>query len=384
VSREGSQHGGLGAKAPINTVMIVRTPTRLEGGLTDDERDRLAIHARHWIDVAYQTGRTNRRKLRSAIRGLYRAAKLPEPIVDIVASPLEMVSQYVERGYASSHATTCDVTYAATRDATRIATDAATDAETLAATRTATDAETLAATRTATLVSPYAATSSATLAAIDAEARVATKIPNWFQHYQGGNTWAAWVCYLTAFRDVLGLRLPVYRKFQYWEKAALYGGFRLMFSDRCIVSDFPDRICVDRQWRPHCDSGPSHCWSDGWELWHLHGVAVDEQIVLRPETQTVEQMDNETNADVQALRIERYGWPRYLRETGATCLDERRNDIDGTREALFRDRHGRLRLVATCPTARVFAPSVPAGIVSCEQAQNWLAGEKPFRTLART
>ena len=129
---------------------IVRTPTRLKGGLTDEERDRLALHTRHWIDVAHQTGRTNRQKLRSAIRGLYRAAKLPEPIVDIVASPLEMVSQYVGRGHASPHATTCDVTYAATRDATRIATDAATDAETLAATRTATDAATYGATQEAT------------------------------------------------------------------------------------------------------------------------------------------------------------------------------------------------------------------------------------------
>jgi hypothetical protein len=281
-----------------------------------------------------------------------------------------------------------DATCAATRDATRNATYAATDTATYYATSFATYYATRFATLDATLDATLLATEAVTLVATQAATYAATsdttKTMDWWHHYQGGNMWAPQVCYLTAFRDVLGLRLPVYRQFQYWEKAALYGGFRLMLPGRCIVSDFPDRICVDPQWRPHCDNGPSHCWSDGWELWCLHGIAVDEQIVLRPETQTVEQMDNEKNADVQALRIERYGWPRYLRETGAACLDERRNDIDGTCEALFRDRRGRVRLVATCPTARVFTPSVPADIASCEQAQNWLAGEKPFRSLART
>jgi len=340
------------------------------GGITDEERTRLEIHAKRWIDVAYQTGRTDRPKLVKAIEGLYRVAELKKPTVEIVPSPKAMVERFATcvTTYAATHA----ATYGATYHATQVATYAKTEAVTLVATNVATLAATEAVTLVATQVATYAKT------------EAVTKSMDWCHHYQGGNMWAPQVCYLTAFRDVLGLRLPVYRQFQYWEKAALYGGFRLMLPGRCIVSDFPDCIRVDPQWRPHCDSGPSHRWSDGWELWYLHGIAVDEQIVLRPETQTIQQMDNETNADVQALRIERYGWPRYLRETGATCLDERRNDIDGTREALFRDRHGRVRLVATCPTARVFAPSVPAGIASCEQAQNWLAGEKPFRTLART
>ena len=349
---------------------IVRTPTRLEGGLTDEERARMEIHAKRWIEVAYQTGRTDRQKLVKAIEGLYWAAELKKPAVEIVPSPKVMVERFA----------TFDATYAATRNATY----GATSTTTYNATNVATLVATRAATFNATYNATYDATHAATKNATNTAARNATKTADWFRHYQGGNMWCAWVCYLTAFRDVLGLRLPEYKKYRFWEGAALYGGFRVMLPERCIVSDFPDILRVDNQWRPHCDSGPSHRWSDGWSLWYLHGIAVDEQIVLRPETQTIQQMDNEKNADVQAIRIERYGWPRYLRETGATCLDERRNDIDGTREALFRDRHGRVRLVATCPTARVFTPSVPAGIASCEQAQNWLAGEKPFRSLART
>ena len=159
-----------------------------------------------------------------------------------------------------------------------------------------------------------------------------------------------------------------------------------MLPGRCIVSDFPDRICVDRQWRPHCGDGPSHRWSDGWELWYLNGLKVDEQLVMRPKTQTIQQIENEPNEDIKAIRIERYGWPEYLSDSGAQLVDERQNFVEGTREALYRQRSGHLRLVVTCPTGRhPYALGVGDNhIVTCEQAQNWLAGEKPFRTLART
>jgi hypothetical protein len=301
-----------------------------------------------------------------------------------------MVSQYVERGYAATRdatdAATYDATFGATRAATRNATDDATHEATDAATRDATYNATHAATRDATDAATYDVTRAVTREATHFAANEVARIADWWQYHQGGNMWVAWVCYMTAFRDVLGLRLSVYQQFQYWEKAALYGGFRLMLPGRCIVSDFPDRICVDPQWRPHCGNGSSHRWSDGWELWHLDGIQVDEQLVLRPKTQTLQQIDGEPNEDLKAIRIERYGWPEYLRESGATLLDERRNDIEGTREALYQQQSGGLRLVVTCPTGRhPYALRVgDRSIRKCETAQNWLAGEKPFRTLART
>ena len=348
--------------------MIVRTPTRLEGGITDEERTKLEIHTKRWIDVAYQTGRTNRQKLVKAIEGLYRVAELKKPTVEIVPSPKAMVERF--EAFALADNAIREATIAGTRDATLAAT--------FDATFTATDVATYNAT--------YDATFDATRAATHFAANEVARIADWWQYHQGGNMWVAWVCYVTAFRDVLGLRLPAYQQFQYWEKAALYGGFRLMLPGRCIVSDFPDRICVDRQWRPHCGDGPSHRWSDGWELWHLDGIQVDEQLVLHPKTQTLQQIDGEHNEDLKTLRISRFGWPEYLAASGAHLVDERQNFVEGTREALYRQRSGHLRLVVTCPTGRhPYALGVGDNhIVTCEQAQNWLAGEKPFRTLART
>jgi hypothetical protein len=205
----------------------------------------------------------------------------------------------------------------------------------------------------------------------------------WGTYYQGGNMWAGYECYMTACRDIIGLKLDQHEKYKYWESASIEGGFRFMHEEFCMVCDFPEVLKVENN-LPHCTDGPSHKWRDGWSLWHIEGVAVDEQIVMRPETQTIKQIASESNADVKAIRIQRYGWTRYLEAIGAKCLHRRRNQIEGTLEALFDAGEFGKRLVATCPTGRVFSMGVPSEIKDCEQAQNWLAGERPFRVLSRT
>ena len=80
-------------------------------------------------------------------------------------------------------------------------------------------------------------------------------------------------------RDVIGLTgLDCWKKYKSWEDASIEGGFRVMHEKFCIVSDFPKTLLVDEQNRPHCDSGPSHEWRDGFKIFHLHGVRFDEEM----------------------------------------------------------------------------------------------------------
>lgn len=116
------------------------------------------------------------------------------------------------------------------------------------------------------------------------------------------------------------MRLPEHERFAYYEAAAREGGFRVMHEEFCIVSDFPELLLKDDRHRPHCDTGPSHRWRDGWELWHVHGVRVTEQIVMRPETLTVEQIDEESNAEVRRIMLDRFGLERYMRESNAKVV----------------------------------------------------------------
>ena len=127
-----------------------------------------------------------------------------------------------------------------------------------------------------------------------------------------------------------------------------------------IVSRHPSEV----HWQNgllHNETGQSVRFRSGWGLWTIEGTPVDEQIVMYPETQTVEQIDKEENQDVRAIRIQRFGWPRYIRESGAEAKDERKNEVEGTREALFVCRDGSRRLIVTCPTGRVFALECSAG-----------------------
>ena len=323
--------------------------------LTEEHRAQLKPWADKWIANAMSTtpmDDVDRAAMRVAVRGLYEAARLePPPDHRIVFVPSPFVLR-LAGGFAAAiwylRSKSNDATYAATHAATDAATRAATDAATYDATYAATDAATYAAT--------YAAT--------DAATRDATELPKnwayecaksisgnskmaafmvqcstrWFNSYQGGNMWAAWDCYLTAGRDVLGLKLPAHEKYAAWEQCAIHGGFRVLHEDFCIVSDFPAVLKKDEQNRPHCIDGPSHQWRDGWSLYHVHGVRIpDEQrhIVLAPHTITVDEIEHEQNAEIRRVMMEQYGYERYIRDCNAQVVHTMPVDYDivGLRDA---------------------------------------------------
>lgn len=150
--------------------------------------------------------------------------------------------------------------------------------------------------------------------------------------------WSGWECYLAAMRDVLGLTgLPGWEKYSAWEDAAKLGGFRVMHEEFCIVSDFPDEIHVDKEHgnRPHCTTGPSHRWSDGFEIYHLNGVRVPKWVVMTDAGKiTPEQALNEKNVDVQREIIRKMGVERLLKASKADVVDVF-NDPRGGRGSVY-------------------------------------------------
>jgi len=332
---------------------IVRTAHRAEGGITAGEKARMDEHAQAWIANAVRTDTVDRAALTQAIKDLYRVAGRPEPIVVIVPSPRIMafaggfaaaIWYLREKDDATDHATdhatraatgaatadatdhaTRDATDHATADATRAATFDATDDATDHATRDATDAATADATRAATDHATLDATlfTSVAQALLGQHALFGLKCAQlWYRFYQGGNMWAGYDSYLTAARDILGLKLPAHAAYEAWERCAKSGGFRLMHEKFCMVSDFPCVLERDAENRPHCATGPSHRWRDGWSLYHWHGVRVTQQIIEAPHTLTVQQIESEQNAEVRRVMIERYGAKRYAEDSGATLVHE--------------------------------------------------------------
>jgi hypothetical protein len=102
--------------------------------------------------------------------------------------------------------------------------------------------------------------------------------------------------------------------------------------DFVIVSERPTvihRELVDanrprgfRSHRLHCDSGPAIAFQDGWGVWAWHGVRVDRRIIEAPWTITVPAIQQEANAEVRRIMLERFGLTRYLLDSGAAKIAE--------------------------------------------------------------
>jgi hypothetical protein len=337
---------------------IIRTPTRAEGGITAEEKVALDKHAALWIERAMRTDPIEPEKIIPAIEGIYAAAGLKKPRVVITPSPLVMAFAYGASAailYSRKRATT-----AATRDATSAATDAATRAATDAAADAAAVAEKGAAAACQEMAGDLGLSCART----------------WWRAHQGGNMWASYDCYLSAMRDVIGLRLPQHDAYSHWEQAAIHGGFRVMHEEFCIVSDFPEIIRVDDQHRPHCETGPSHRWRDGWALYHWHGVRVPDHWVEDREHLTAADVFKETNAEVRRAGCEILGWDRVLSGIDAKLIDDDgdpfigvlyRGQIPGAVECGF--------LKVQCGTGRTFVIPVSPECNSAIEAQAWIAGK---------
>jgi hypothetical protein len=197
--------------------------------------------------------------------------------------------------------------------------------------------------------------------------------------WNGGNQWSGYSAYLSFFRHVAGLDLPIYEKWDHYEKASMHAGPRIMHADFCMVSDRPEFIKRDAQSRPHCEDGPFCRWRDGWELFYWHGVAVTRQIIEFPETLTVGQISVEANAEVRRVMIERYGAKRYLLDSGAKRCHE---DDFGT---LYRAERGddtelvMVKVVNSTPehdgTYKDYFLRVPPTVQTAREAVAWTFGK---------
>lgn len=141
-------------------------------------------------------------------------------------------------------------------------------------------------------------------------------------------------------------------------------------------------VHLERQ-RLHREDGPAFI-SLNLRLWYLRGVEVTETIVMSPALQRLDEINNEPNTEVKRIRIERYGWGRYLQASKATVIEHVRDEIRQTDESLMACGDMRV-LVCACPsTARVYSLEVPATCNSVEQAQNYLSGGRARRIIGAT
>ena len=182
---------------------------------------------------------------------------------------------------------------------------------------------------------------------------------------------ANWLAFYQYFAEACGLSDETKKLVGLWELGRS-ANWWLPHQNICWISDRHDHLHRNDAGRLHCETGPALSYRDGWCIWAIGGVRVDEQIVMQPRTQTVEQIRAEQNAEIKRIRIERFGWEQYLTTTKAKVIDRRRNDVECTKEALM---HVDDMTVLGChctSTGRVYSLEVDSAAKTCEQAQNFL------------
>ncbi len=327
---------------------FIRTPTKASGDLTEEEKAKLKVHTDMWINRILKTGPTDFAKLEEAIKGLYRVSKLKEPIVVLAQSPLSMVFIY---GAAAA----------------LIEKDSSNP---MAAIRKVTDAFSALNVDSPTIAKQYSATAKSL-----GGPRAIEIAKNWSEYYQGGAYWAEYDVFLTAMRDVIGLDLPEYANYKFWEEAAIHGTFRMLHEEFCVVSDFPDVLMMDDQYRPHCQDGPTHRWSDGWELYHWHGVAVPSNWINDPKSLSASEALRWENIEQRRAACEIKGWASILKELKAKVINTDADPQIGELVEVNLPDIGKERFLRVlCGTQREFALPVPKEMKTAWEANAWTFG----------
>jgi len=138
-------------------------------------------------------------------------------------------------------------------------------------------------------------------------------------NYFAGQQWCAWEVFYDFCRRIgvkysgdedalLDLWLEQSRTCHWWWP---YKGL-VLASARPIV------LHVDDAGRLHCDDGPALAYADGWSIYAWHGLRLENtDIITRPESITVDQIQQETNAEIRRVLLERHGTERFIRDSGA-------------------------------------------------------------------
>jgi hypothetical protein len=196
---------------------------------------------------------------------------------------------------------------------------------------------------------------------------------------------AAWCGWVNFYDEVLHIEFSEEdrRRFTLFQEVAQSCNWWWPYEKVCIVSDRPKSVSMQNN-VIHNEAGPAIEFRDGFKVWAIEGVRVTEQIVMSPDTLTVDQIQKETNLEVQRIMTQRYGVSTYLKNSKAEIVDMDTLTLEGSAtRMLCKDASGNKWLIGTDgSTKRVYHMAVPREANTCVEAHNMIAGFDEKRMVA--
>ncbi len=127
---------------------------------------------------------------------------------------------------------------------------------------------------------------------------------------------ANWLAFYEYFREVCSLDAETQNLRGLW-KIAKNAGWFLPHEKICWISERPNKLNRDERGRLHSENDAAIAYPDGWEIFAWHGVRVAEYVIRHPGQITVKDIEQESNAEIRRVKMERFGQDKYLRESHA-------------------------------------------------------------------
>ena len=211
---------------------------------------------------------------------------------------------------------------------------------------------------------------------------------------QGGCFWAAHPAQESFFRAICGLHHDkVEHAIVYF--AMIMNTGPLMFHERFVIGS-ERHVEIHREYSDVRETmvlsshdGLAMSWSDGTGFAAVDGHSDFERKHFDdPSSLTLEDIQNTSNVEVRRILTERYGWDRYLQDSGAEVLDvdhEAHVEQGSAPRALVRDTDGAQYLIGTDgSTGRVYAMPVDPEARTCREAHESICGFSEERIKAKS
>ena len=309
--------------------------------LTDAQIARFPEFVKKWTDIGLCTLPADRVRAEHGIRLAYETAKLnaplkivwtTSPLAQILAESCVLQMQKENSVRASVHASVHDSVHdsvyasvlASVHDSVHASVRASVQASVLASVRASVLASVHASVYDSVHDSVYDSVHALVYASVHALVR--NRFDWWFGNGQHD---APWCAYINFFREVLALEYQT-DKAEAYREICESAGWISPHQRICWIAERHHRVCRNSRGRLHSHDGMAIEYPDGWGVWAWNGIRVTEQIILRPETLTAEQIAKESNAQVRQVMVERVGIERVCQMMQAKTIDRKTVHIGET------------------------------------------------------
>jgi hypothetical protein len=149
---------------------------------------------------------------------------------------------------------------------------------------------------------------------------------------------AAWTSFL---REVCRVELAgeIWDRARAYEETVQSASFWYLHPHFILACERPRELHCEVSGRDvhrlHRQDGPAVSWPGGWGVHSIQGRRVPGWVVEHPERITLAHIEEESNAELRRILLERYGFARYISDCGAEVVDSLplTHDIEGLRGA---------------------------------------------------